>query len=47
MFLNTLATDGGAATGWPDAPTALRAHRIVDAAYRSSAAGGALMHLEG
>jgi UDP-N-acetyl-2-amino-2-deoxyglucuronate dehydrogenase len=39
-FLDALAADGAAATGDPDAGTALAAHRIVDAAYRSAAAGG-------
>jgi predicted dehydrogenase len=45
-FLAALAEDGAAATGWPDAQTALRAHRIVDAAYRSAAAGGVATHLD-
>ncbi len=39
-FLDALATDGAAATGFPDASTALAAHRVVDAAYQSAAAGG-------
>lgn len=39
-FLDAVA-GGRAGTGWPDAATALDAHRVVDAAYRSSAAGGA------
>jgi len=38
-FLDALALEGNAAVGWPDAATALAAHRIVDAAYRSAAAG--------
>ncbi|MSO78394.1 MAG: Gfo/Idh/MocA family oxidoreductase [Acidimicrobiia bacterium] len=40
-FLRALAAKGSAATGSPDALTALHAHRIVDAAYRSAATGGA------
>ncbi|MBM3671677.1 MAG: Gfo/Idh/MocA family oxidoreductase [Actinobacteria bacterium] len=32
----------GGKQGWPDASIALRAHHVVDAAYRSSAAGGVL-----
>jgi predicted dehydrogenase len=39
-FLDALAADGAAATGFPDAATALAAHRVVDAAYRSAATGG-------
>jgi predicted dehydrogenase len=39
-FLDALAAGGTAATGFPDAATALAAHRVVDAAYRSAAAGG-------
>jgi UDP-N-acetyl-2-amino-2-deoxyglucuronate dehydrogenase len=39
-FLDALAADGTAAAGFPDAATALAAHRVVDAAYRSAAAGG-------
>ena len=35
------------ATGWPDAATALGAHRIVDAAYCSAADGGATIRLAG
>jgi predicted dehydrogenase len=38
-FLDALATGAAEAPG-PDAATALAAHRIVDAAYRSAAAGG-------
>jgi predicted dehydrogenase len=38
-FLDALTAAGPAATGDPDAATALAAHRIVDAAYRSAAAG--------
>jgi UDP-N-acetyl-2-amino-2-deoxyglucuronate dehydrogenase len=41
-FLDALAAEGPAATGWPDAQAALAAHRLVDAAYRSAAAGGAV-----
>jgi len=39
-FLDALAASGPAATGFPDATTALAAHRLVDAAYRSAAGGG-------
>jgi len=39
-FLDALAADGAAATGFPDAATALAAHRVVDAAYWSAATGG-------
>lgn len=38
-FLDALSASGPAAEGFPDAPTALAAHRLVDAAYRSAAAG--------
>jgi predicted dehydrogenase len=38
-FLDALAS--GSAAGSPDAGTALAAHRLVDTAYRSAAAGGA------
>jgi predicted dehydrogenase len=41
-FLDAVAADGASASGWPDAATALRAHRVVEAAYRSAAAGGEL-----
>jgi predicted dehydrogenase len=40
-FLDRLVRDGGHARGEPDAQVALAAHRIVDLAYRSAAAGGA------
>ena len=40
-FLDRLARDGSHARGEPDAQVALAAHRIVDLAYRSAAAGGA------
>ncbi len=40
-FLDALARDGAAARGFPDADTALSAHEVVDAAYRSAAGGGA------
>jgi predicted dehydrogenase len=36
-FLDAVGAGG---TGSPDAETALAAHRLVDLAYRSSAAGG-------
>lgn len=39
-FLDALA-GGATRPGWPDAATALTAHRLVDAAYRSAAGGGA------
>lgn len=39
-FLDALAADGSSAHGHPDAETALAAHRLVDLAYRSAAAGG-------
>ncbi|MGZ8751759.1 MAG: Gfo/Idh/MocA family protein [Acidimicrobiia bacterium] len=39
-FLTALAGDGTDARGHPDVATALAAHRLVDAAYRSAAAGG-------
>jgi predicted dehydrogenase len=38
-FLDELAANGAAARGFPGAAEALAAHRIVDAAYRSAAAG--------
>jgi predicted dehydrogenase len=40
-FLDALAAEGSSAAGHPDASDALAAHRLVDAAYRSAAAGGA------
>jgi predicted dehydrogenase len=39
-FLDALATEGPAARGYPDVGVALTAHRLVDAGYRSAAAGG-------
>lgn len=39
-FLDAVAASGTDARGFPDASAALVAHRVVDAAYRSSAAGG-------
>jgi myo-inositol 2-dehydrogenase/D-chiro-inositol 1-dehydrogenase len=45
-FLDALATHGAAAGGHPGAAEALAAHRIVDAAYRSAAAGGAPISLD-
>jgi UDP-N-acetyl-2-amino-2-deoxyglucuronate dehydrogenase len=39
-FLDALVRDGAAALGDPDVEVALAAHRLVDAAYRSAAAGG-------
>ena len=46
-FLDALQADGAGAAGWPDAATALAAHRLVDAAYRSAAAGGDAIPLDG
>jgi predicted dehydrogenase len=46
-FVDALQADGSGATGWPDAATALAAHRLVDAAYRSAAAGGVAIPLDG
>jgi predicted dehydrogenase len=46
-FLDALAAEGDAARGFPGAAEALAAHRIVDAAYRSAAAGSAPMDLSG
>src|SRR5207245_7086602 len=39
-FLDALARDGAGAPGYPDAGIAIAAHRLVDRAYRSAAAGG-------
>ena len=39
-FLTALAEQGSDARGHPDVGVALAAHRLVDAAYRSAAAGG-------
>ena len=46
-FLDAIAADGAAARGWPDAATALSAHRVVDAAYRSAADGGGPARVRG
>jgi predicted dehydrogenase len=40
-FLDGLAAPGGPMSGHPEVAEALAAHRIVDLAYRSAAAGGA------
>jgi UDP-N-acetyl-2-amino-2-deoxyglucuronate dehydrogenase len=40
VFLDALARDGAAARGYPDAGIAIAAHRLVDRAYQSAAAGG-------
>jgi len=40
VFLEALAASGGEARGHPSASDALAAHRLVDAAYRSSESGG-------
>jgi predicted dehydrogenase len=39
-FLDALAGDGPRAHGHPDVDVAIAAHRLVDGAYRSAAAGG-------
>ena len=39
-FLDGLSEDGPRARGYPDVATALAAHRLVDWAYQSAAAGG-------
>lgn len=39
-FLDALVSNGDAAAGHPDVETALAAHRVVDAAYRSATEGG-------
>jgi myo-inositol 2-dehydrogenase / D-chiro-inositol 1-dehydrogenase len=39
-FLDALARDGGRARGHPDVDVAIAAHRLVDRAYQSAAAGG-------
>jgi len=39
-FLDALTEQGSAARGMPDVETALSAHEVVEAAYRSAAAGG-------
>jgi predicted dehydrogenase len=44
-FLDALSRGDAPPAGWPDADTALAAHRIVDLAYRSSAGGGSLEHV--
>jgi len=45
-FLDALRADDHGAKGWPDAEIALRAHQVVDAAYRSAADGGSVIRLE-
>ncbi|HEV3133806.1 MAG TPA: Gfo/Idh/MocA family oxidoreductase [Acidimicrobiia bacterium] len=40
VFLDALARDGADARGYPDAGIAIAAHRLVDRAYQSAAAGG-------
>jgi myo-inositol 2-dehydrogenase / D-chiro-inositol 1-dehydrogenase len=40
VFLDALARDGAGARGYPDAGIAIAAHRLVDLAYQSAAAGG-------
>ena len=39
-FLDALSRDGSGARGYPDVEIALTAHRLVDRAYQSAAAGG-------
>jgi predicted dehydrogenase len=39
-FLDALSRDGARACGHPDVEIALEAHRLVDRAYQSAAAGG-------
>jgi hypothetical protein len=46
-FLDALARGDAAPAGWPDAETALAAHRLVNLAYRSSAGGGSLERVGG
>jgi predicted dehydrogenase len=46
-FLDGLVSSGGTAPGFPDVDVALAAHRVVDAVYRSAAAGGAPTHPDG
>jgi UDP-N-acetyl-2-amino-2-deoxyglucuronate dehydrogenase len=45
-FLTALAADPTGARGHPDVEIALAAHRLVDAAYRSAAAGGTAIALQ-
>jgi UDP-N-acetyl-2-amino-2-deoxyglucuronate dehydrogenase len=45
-FLVALAGEGPDARGHPDVEVALAAHRLVDAAYRSAAAGGSTIALQ-
>jgi len=45
-FLTALAADPTGARGHPDVEVALAAHRLVDAAYRSAADGGAAIALQ-
>jgi nucleotidyltransferase/DNA polymerase involved in DNA repair len=40
VFLDALARDGARAHGYPDVGIAIAAHRLVDRAYQSAAAGG-------
>jgi predicted dehydrogenase len=40
VFLDALARDGARARGHPDVGIAIAAHRLVDRAYQSAAAGG-------
>ena len=39
-FLDALAAEGARARGYPDVDVAIAAHRLVDRAYKSAAAGG-------
>jgi predicted dehydrogenase len=44
-FLDALARDGATARGFPDVEVALAAHEVVEAAYRSAAAAGAVQEV--
>jgi predicted dehydrogenase len=46
-FLDALAHDRTGARGFPDAPIALAAHRLVDLAYRSAREGGCPVRVGG
>jgi predicted dehydrogenase len=46
-FLDALARDGAAARGTPSVDVALAAHEVVEAAYRSAAAGGTVRRVDG
>jgi len=46
-FLDGLDAEFPEEAGFPDVEVALAAHRVVDLAYRSSAAGGSALRLGG